>query len=114
MRPYYRGPTLPGSFGKPSRLWSRGTTYSPMKEGIHPTTNETTITCTCGAVYHTMSTKKALSIGICAGCHPFYTGEQRLIDTAGRIDKFTQRYGNQIAARRTKVEPAAAEPAAEA
>ncbi|MFZ4594974.1 MAG: 50S ribosomal protein L31 [Verrucomicrobiaceae bacterium] len=64
-----------------------------MKEGIHPTTHETTITCTCGAVYHTLSTVKAIKIGICAACHPFFTGEQRFIDTAGRIDKFAQRYG---------------------
>ena len=64
-----------------------------MKEGIHPTTHETTITCTCGAGYHTLSTVKAIKIGICAACHPFFTGEQRFIDTAGRIDKFAQRYG---------------------
>ena len=64
-----------------------------MKEGIHPTTHETTITCTCCAVYHTLSTVKAIKIGICAACHPFFTGEQRFIDTAGRIDKFAQRYG---------------------
>ena len=64
-----------------------------MKEGIHPETFETTITCTCGHVYHTRSTVKNLRIGICAACHPFYTGEQRLVDTAGRVDKFAKRYG---------------------
>lgn len=65
-----------------------------MKEGIHPANHETTITCTCGAVYHTLSTVKNIKIGICAACHPFFTGENRFIDTAGRIDKFAQRYGS--------------------
>ena len=64
-----------------------------MKEGIHPETFETTITCTCGHVYHTRTTVKNIRIGICAACHPFYTGEQRLVDTAGRVDKFAKRYG---------------------
>ena len=85
-----------------------------MKEGIHPNTHETTITCTCGAVYHTLSTVKNIKIGICAGCHPFFTGEQRFIDTAGRIDKFAQRYGSTTArTRRTapKLTTAAAAPA---
>jgi len=72
----------------------------PMKPDIHPKTTETTITCTCGAVYNTFSTKQNIKIGICAACHPFFTGEQRLIDTAGRIDKFTKRYGSG-AVRRT-------------
>ncbi|MFZ4764532.1 MAG: 50S ribosomal protein L31 [Roseimicrobium sp.] len=64
-----------------------------MKQDIHPETHETTISCTCGAVYHTRSTVKNLRIGICAGCHPFFTGEQRFVDTAGRVDKFAKRYG---------------------
>lgn len=65
-----------------------------MKEGIHPETFETTITCTCGHVYHTRSTVKNLRIGICAACHPYFTGEQRFVDTAGRVDKFAKRYGS--------------------
>lgn len=65
-----------------------------MKKETHPTTFETSITCTCGKVYTTWSTVQNLKIGICAACHPFFTGEQRFIDTAGRIDKFAQRYGN--------------------
>ena len=78
-----------------------------MKPDIHPTTHETTITCTCGAVYPTRSTVKTIRVGICAGCHPFFTGEQRFIDTAGRVDKFAQRYGS-ISARRATPKPAAA------
>lgn len=70
-----------------------------MKADIHPTTNETTITCTCGAVYDVLSTVKNIKVGICAACHPFFTGEQRFIDTAGRVDKFAQRYGS-VRARR--------------
>jgi large subunit ribosomal protein L31 len=64
-----------------------------MKADIHPNYIETTVTCTCGAVYHTRSTVKELKIGICAACHPFFTGEQRFVDTAGRVDKFAKRFG---------------------
>lgn len=64
-----------------------------MKKDIHPNYVDTTITCSCGAAYNTRSTSKDIKIGICAACHPFYTGEQRLVDTAGRVDKFSQRYG---------------------
>jgi large subunit ribosomal protein L31 len=70
-----------------------------MKKEGHPTVHETTITCTCGTVYNTMSTVQNLRIGICAGCHPFFTGEQRFVDTAGRVDKFAQRYGTSVARR---------------
>jgi len=81
-----------------------------MKENIHPATHETTITCTCGAVYDVLSTSKAIKIGICAACHPFFTGEQRFIDTAGRVDKFAQRYGS-VRARRVAPKAAAEVPA---
>lgn len=81
-----------------------------MKENIHPKTTETTITCTCGAVYNTVSTVPNLRIGICSACHPYFTGEQRFIDTAGRVDKFAQRYGS-VRARRTTPKLAAAESA---
>jgi len=64
-----------------------------MKPEIHPKYTETTITCTCGAVYHTRSTQRELKIGICAACHPFFTGEQRFVDTAGRVEKFARRFG---------------------
>ena len=66
-----------------------------MKDQGHPTVYETTITCTCGTSYATKSTVQNLRIGICAACHPFFTGEQRFIDTAGRVDKFAQRYGSE-------------------
>jgi len=65
-----------------------------MKDGIHPEYKETAISCACGKVYHTRSTRNNLRIGICAACHPFFTGEQKFVDTAGRIEKFSKRYGN--------------------
>lgn len=79
-----------------------------MKKELHPETYETTITCTCGAVFNTLSTVKNLRIGICSQCHPFFTGEQRFVDTAGRVDKFAQRYGSVSATRRTKPKAASA------
>lgn len=64
-----------------------------MKTGIHPEYTETTIVCACGANYKTRSTRQGLRIGICASCHPFFTGQQKFVDTAGRVEKFTRRYG---------------------
>lgn len=63
-----------------------------MKDKIHPQYKETTITCTCGNVIHTRSTKQNLKIEICSNCHPFYTGQQKLVDTSGRVDKFKKKY----------------------
>ena len=72
-----------------------------MKKNIHPRYEATTIHCTCGAEYKTRSTVKNLRIGICAACHPFFTGEQRFVDTAGRVEKFARRFG-ATTTRRTK------------
>lgn len=63
-----------------------------MKEGIHPKYEEATIICACGNTFTTRSTKGTLKVEICSACHPFFTGTQKLIDTAGRVDKFTKRY----------------------
>lgn len=63
-----------------------------MKKGIHPAYNATKITCACGSVIETKSTAKDIAIEICSACHPFYTGKQKLVDTAGRIDRFKKRY----------------------
>lgn len=63
-----------------------------MKEGIHPKYEQTKIHCICGNVVTTGSTKKDISLEICSNCHPFYTGEHKLIDTAGRIEKFNAKY----------------------
>jgi large subunit ribosomal protein L31 len=70
-----------------------------MKSGKHPEYNSTIIICACGAVYKTRSTRDNLKIGICSACHPFFTGEQKFIDTAGRVEKFSRRYGSVHATR---------------
>ena len=62
-----------------------------MRETIHPKYMESEIRCACGNVIKTRSTKPSLVIGICNACHPFYTGTQKFVDTAGRVDKFQQR-----------------------
>ena len=64
-----------------------------MKEGIHPTYEQTTIRCACGNVFTTGSTKKDIRVEICSKCHPFYTGKQKLVDTGGRVDRFNKRFG---------------------
>lgn len=63
-----------------------------MKKDIHPKYAETTITCACGNVIQTRSTEKEIKVEICSACHPFFTGKQKLVDTAGRIDRFKKRY----------------------
>lgn len=64
-----------------------------MKEGIHPNYNQTTITCACGEVIHTGSTKSDLRVDICSKCHSFFTGKQKLVDTGGRVGRFKRRFG---------------------
>ena len=62
-----------------------------MKENLHPKYTESEIRCACGNIIKTRSTKQSLLVGICNVCHPFYTGTQKFVDTAGRVDKFQQR-----------------------
>jgi large subunit ribosomal protein L31 len=64
-----------------------------MKKDIHPKYEEATITCACGNTIVTRSTSKSMSINTCSACHPYYTGQQTLMDTEGRIDTFKKRYG---------------------
>lgn len=64
-----------------------------MKEKIHPKYYKTTITCACGNVIETGSTKKDIKVEICSKCHPFYTGVQRFVDSGGRVDRFKKKYG---------------------
>ncbi len=66
-----------------------------MKSDIHPDYQEIQVTCSCGNSFTTRSTsKKALHIEVCSQCHPFYTGKQKIVDTAGRVEKFNQKFGN--------------------
>jgi large subunit ribosomal protein L31 len=71
-----------------------------MKADIHPNYQEITVTCSCGNSFKTKSVlgKPVLNIEVCSECHPFYTGTQKIVDTAGRIDKFRQKYGTKTAA----------------
>jgi len=65
-----------------------------MKKGIHPEYVDSKITCLCGNVVETRSTQAEISVEICSACHPFYTGKQKLVDTAGRVERFQKRYGD--------------------
>lgn len=64
-----------------------------MKKGIHPKYGEATITCACGNVMQTRSTKENIKVELCSQCHPFFTGKQKLVDTAGRVERFQRKYG---------------------
>jgi len=66
-----------------------------MKADIHPKYTDVAVTCSCGNTFNTRSTvgNDTLSIEVCSSCHPFYTGKQKIVDTAGRVDKFRQKYG---------------------
>jgi large subunit ribosomal protein L31 len=66
-----------------------------VKEKIHPQYFETTITCACGNVIKTRSTVKDIHVEICSACHPFFTGKQKLIDSAGRVERFIRKYGKK-------------------
>jgi large subunit ribosomal protein L31 len=67
-----------------------------VKEGIHPAYNDVQVHCACGASWTTRSTKKELSVEICSSCHPFFTGKQKLVDTAGRVERFQRKYGKKV------------------
>lgn len=66
-----------------------------MKAKIHPEYVEATVHCACGNTFTTHATKSELRTEVCSACHPFFTGEQRIVDTAGRVDRFKRRYGIQ-------------------
>ena len=64
-----------------------------MQADIHPKYIDTTVTCGCGSTFKTRSTVPKINVEICSACHPFYTGKMKLVDTAGRVEKFTRKYG---------------------
>ena len=66
-----------------------------MKASINPDYVDTTITCNCGEVIHTRSTRPSLKVEICSKCHPFFTGKQRFVDTAGRVERFQRKYNRK-------------------
>ena len=73
-----------------------------MKQGIHPKYDTVTVTCGCGNTFETKSTVTSISVEICSACHPFYTGKQKLVDTAGRVDRFRARLEASAAKQATK------------
>jgi large subunit ribosomal protein L31 len=77
-----------------------------MKKGIHPEYQESKIICVCGNVIETRSTVKDIHVEICSNCHPFFTGKQKLVDTAGRVERFRRKYSKGV----TSTEKKAAEP----
>ncbi|MEX0911861.1 MAG: 50S ribosomal protein L31 [Gemmatimonadota bacterium] len=68
-----------------------------MKAGIHPNYQPSTVHCACGNTLETRSTQPSIQVEICSACHPFFTGKQKLVDTAGRVERFRQRYGGKKA-----------------
>ncbi len=90
--------TLRNKFLPPKALGGKGlTTHNleedRMKKGIHPEYFSTTIRCACGNTIETRSTKKDIVVEICSKCHPFFTGKQKLVDPAGRVERFKRKYG---------------------
>lgn len=80
-----------------------------MKEGIHPDYPPSNVTCACGNTFITRSTRGDIAVDVCSACHPFYTGTQKLIDAAGRVDRFRKRYeakGAKPAAAKAEAAPA--------
>lgn len=74
-----------------------------MKKGIHPEYKDSVIVCACGNTVHTRSTKEKLHVEICSECHPFYTGKQKLVDSAGRVERFQKRYAKKAETDEKKV-----------
>ncbi len=66
-----------------------------MKPGIHPSYRKSVVTCVCGNTFETMSTAGDLHLELCSQCHPYYTGKQKLVDSAGRVERFTRKYGKK-------------------
>src|SRR5207237_7770839 len=76
-------------------MFAQGSKEYTVKEGIHPKYHDVEARCACGATWKTRSTKPELHLEICNNCHPFFTGRQKLVDTEGRVERFTKRFGAQ-------------------
>jgi large subunit ribosomal protein L31 len=83
-------PTEAGILGSLREVWT-------VKAGIHPGYVDTTITCACGEVIRTRSTRPDIRVEVCSKCHPFFTGKQKLVDTAGRVERFQRKYKRHTA-----------------
>lgn len=69
-----------------------------MKQGIHPEYVDATVKCACGNTFQTRATRAAINVEICSGCHPFYTGKQKFVDSEGRVERFQKKYGKKSSA----------------
>ncbi|MCP5463637.1 MAG: 50S ribosomal protein L31 [Deltaproteobacteria bacterium] len=76
-----------------------------MKKDIHPKVNDLVVKCSCGNTIETISTSAELHVAICSACHPFYTGKQKILDTAGRVERFRQKYAKKAADQGQKKQP---------
>jgi len=85
-----------------------------MKDKIHPQLFDVNVHCACGNEFPTRSTKKEMRVEVCAACHPFFTGKQKLMDTAGRVEKFNRKYAKKVVAEAVPEEAPAAAPVEEA
>ena len=74
-----------------------------MKQGIHPEYKEALVTCACGNTFNTRSTLETIHVEICSRCHPFFTGRQKLVDTAGRVERFRRKYGDAEGKKKAKM-----------
>jgi large subunit ribosomal protein L31 len=83
-----------------------------VKEKIHPRYQTCTVHCACGNTFETRSTQKKLTVDICSNCHPFFTGKQKFVDTAGRVERFSKKFGGTYSFQKTASAPAAAPAAA--
>jgi large subunit ribosomal protein L31 len=84
---------FPGVFGT---LFNFRSNEESMKKGIHPTYKRSVVTCVCGVTFETRSTAGNLHIEICSACHPYYTGKQKLLDSAGRVERFKRKYAGKV------------------
>lgn len=85
-----------------------------MKQGIHPEYVECTVRCTCGNTWKTRATKSEMTVDLCDKCHPFYTGQQKLVDTGGRVQRFSDKFGGAAAQQLKRAQEAKAAKAAQA
>ena len=100
-------PLCPSSNSGPRERAQRVEGKDTVKAGIHPKYEEVEVRCACGNTFKTRSTKPELHLEICSACHPFFTGRQKLIDTEGRVERFTKKFGVQTSEQRKTAASAA-------
>src|SRR6478752_1856754 len=97
---------------RPGEAWTMGTGRTAMKQDIHPVYPPARIVCACGNVIETRSTRGSFHVEICSNCHPFFTGKYKLVDTAGRVERFRKKYEGNKAAQGAAAPAAKPEPKA--